>query len=80
MRDPVRVPGTRTDGPAAERRDPGWAIVCECGHVARGADAAALVAGAVRHAREEHGLELSAEQILRSARPPGEPGGGREQG
>ncbi|HEX6492010.1 MAG TPA: DUF1059 domain-containing protein [Candidatus Dormibacteraeota bacterium] len=70
--------GTRTDGAAAESR--GWAIGCECGYVARGADEAALVADARRHARTEHGLELTAEQILRSARPPDGAGGGREQG
>jgi predicted small metal-binding protein len=80
VRDPGVVSGTRTDRAAAGGGASGWAIGCECGYVARGADEAALVADARRHARDEHGLELSAEQILRSARPPGDAGGGREQG
>ena len=50
------------------------------GPAAEGGDAAALVADARRHALEEHRLELSADQILRGARPPDEPGGGRVQG
>jgi predicted small metal-binding protein len=44
----------------------GWAIGCECGYVARGADEEELVADARRHARAAHRLELSREQILRS--------------
>lgn len=80
VRDPSRVSGTRTDGRAIGGGDPGWAAGCECGYVARGGDAAELVADARRHAREEHGLDLPAELILRSARPPGGAGGGREQG
>jgi hypothetical protein len=48
----------------------GWAIGCECGYVARGADEEGLVADARRHAREAHGLELSREQILLSSREP----------
>ena len=80
VRDPVGVSGTRTDERARDSGDPGWAIRCECGYVARGEDEAALVADARRHAREEHGLELPADLILRSARPPGGAGGGREQG
>lgn len=80
VHDPVGVSGTRTDGRALDSGDPGWAIGCECGYVARGGDEAALVVDARRHAREEHGLELPAELILRSARPPGGAGGGREQG
>ena len=78
--DPVGVSGTRTDGRALDRGDPGGAIDCECGYGARGGDEAALVVEARRHAREEHGLELPADLILRSARPPGGAGGGREQG
>jgi predicted small metal-binding protein len=79
MGDAAGVFGAHVDGPPAERRDPGWVIVCDCGYVAHGGDEAALVADARRHAREEHGLELSAEQILRSARAPGDAGAGREQ-
>jgi predicted small metal-binding protein len=48
----------------------GWAIGCECGYVARGADEERLVADARRHAREAHRLELTREQILLSAREP----------
>ena len=78
--DPEEMSGTRTGGPAAEGGDAEWMIGCECGYVARGGDAAALVADARRHALEEHRLDLSADQILRGARPPDEPGGGRVQG
>jgi len=74
------VSGTRTGDANASGGDPGWELGCECGYVARGGDAAALVADARRHALEEHRLELSADQILRGARPPGEAGGGRVQG
>jgi Protein of unknown function (DUF1059) len=80
VRDPLGVSGTRTDRRALGGGDPGWAIGCECGYVARGGDAAELVADARRHAREEHRLELSPEQILRSALPPDGAGGRREQG
>jgi predicted small metal-binding protein len=48
----------------------GWAIGCECGYVARGDDEERLVADAQLHAREAHHLELTREQILRSAREP----------
>ena len=63
-----------------EGGDPGWELGCECGYVARGSDEAALVADARRHAREAHRLEVSADQILRGARPPGEDAGGSVQG
>lgn len=80
VRDPAWVSATTTGGTEAQGGDPGWAVGCECGYVARGGDETALVADARRHARDEHRLELTAEQILRGARPPGDAGGGREQG
>jgi predicted small metal-binding protein len=37
---------------------------CDCGYVCRGVDVDELVRDAQRHAREAHGIEVSAEQVL----------------
>jgi len=62
--------GTAAGSAGAHGEGVGWAIGCECGYVARGADEDGLVADARLHAREAHRLDLSREQILRSAREP----------
>jgi hypothetical protein len=43
-------------------------IECECGWSYQGPEDE-LVAGARRHAREAHGLQLTREQVLAAARP-----------
>jgi predicted small metal-binding protein len=62
------VSGSAAGSAGAHGEGMGWAMGCECGYVARGGDEEGLVADARRHAREAHLLELSREQILRSAR------------
>jgi len=44
-------------------------IHCPCGYVIRAGDDQELVAQAQRHAKELHGMELSAEQALAMAAP-----------
>ena len=44
-------------------------IQCDCGHVVRGETDEEIVANAQEHAREVHGMEISAEQALALARP-----------
>lgn len=44
-------------------------IHCPCGHVVHGEDDGEVVANAQSHAREVHGMDLSAEQALSMARP-----------
>jgi predicted small metal-binding protein len=44
-------------------------IHCPCGHVVEGGDDDELVANAQAHAREVHGMELTAEEALSMARP-----------
>ncbi|HKE97502.1 MAG TPA: DUF1059 domain-containing protein [Actinomycetes bacterium] len=45
-------------------------IECECGWSYQGPEDE-LVAAAVRHASEAHGLQLTREQVLAAARPDG---------
>jgi predicted small metal-binding protein len=42
-------------------------IVCDCGYVVKGDTDDELVAGAQAHARDVHGMEISAEQALELA-------------
>lgn len=44
-------------------------IRCDCGYVVQAASDEELVAQARVHAREAHGLELTAEQVLAMAEP-----------
>ena len=44
-------------------------IKCDCGYVVTGETDDELVANAQDHAREVHGMEISAEQALALARP-----------
>jgi predicted small metal-binding protein len=44
-------------------------IRCSCGYLMRSGDEGELVAAAQRHAKELHGMELTAEQALAMARP-----------
>ena len=44
-------------------------IQCDCGYVVRGATDDALVAGAQKHAREVHQMEITREQALAMAKP-----------
>jgi predicted small metal-binding protein len=39
-------------------------INCDCGYVVRGATDDEIVAEAQRHARDEHGIEMTREQAL----------------
>ena len=45
------------------------AVTCPCGYIVRGTDEEELVVKAQRHAKEEHGIELTREQVLAMARP-----------
>jgi hypothetical protein len=47
-----------------EEKAPGRGLECDCGYVAHGEDDDELVAAVQAHAREQHGMELSAELIL----------------
>jgi predicted small metal-binding protein len=40
------------------------ALRCDCGYEVRGTDEAAVFAAVRRHAREVHGIDLSAELVL----------------
>lgn len=44
-------------------------IKCDCGYVARGRTDEELVSAARAHARDVHGMELTAEQVLAMAEP-----------
>ena len=44
-------------------------INCDCGHVVRGETDAELVANAQAHARDVHGMEITAAQALSLAVP-----------
>jgi len=44
-------------------------IQCPCGYVIRADSEAVLVSQAQQHAKETHGMELTAEQALAMARP-----------
>jgi predicted small metal-binding protein len=44
-------------------------IACDCGFVVRGSTDAELVENAQAHAREVHGMEITAEQALSVAVP-----------
>ncbi|MDP1794908.1 MAG: DUF1059 domain-containing protein [Acidimicrobiales bacterium] len=44
-------------------------ISCECGFVVRGSDDDELVENAQAHAKEVHGMDLTAEQALSLATP-----------
>ena len=44
-------------------------ILCPCGYVIRADTEQDLVALAQQHARETHGMELTAEQAMAMARP-----------
>jgi hypothetical protein len=44
-------------------------IECPCGVVLRGATDDEMIAGAQRHAQENHDMELTHEQALAMARP-----------
>ena len=43
---------------------------CDCGYVGQGDTTEERVLDAQRHARESHGIEVSADQILREGREP----------
>ena len=47
-----------------EEKAPGQGLECDCGYVAHGEDDDELVAAVQAHAREQHGMKLSAELIL----------------
>ena len=49
-----------------------WSVACECGWTCRGSEDD-VVAACTEHAREEHGMELTREQVLAVAKPVGEP-------
>jgi predicted small metal-binding protein len=49
-------------------------IRCDCGFVVRGATDDELVGAAQKHAREDHGMEITRDQVLAMATP--EPTGG----
>ncbi len=44
-------------------------IHCPCGYIVRATDEVEVVAQAQRHAKEAHGMDLTAEQALAMARP-----------
>jgi predicted small metal-binding protein len=44
-------------------------IKCDCGFVVTGADDAELAANGQAHAKEVHGMDLTAEQVLSMAEP-----------
>ena len=50
-----------------EGRDRGRELECDCGYVAHGDDDDKLVAAVQAHARNAHGMELSAQLVLRLA-------------
>ncbi len=56
----------------------GKAIRCDCGHEVRAQDEDGLVEAIQRHAREEHGIDFSAELAHELARTATEVPGGRE--
>jgi hypothetical protein len=45
-----------------------WFVECECGWTCRGG-ADDIVAACTEHARDEHGMELTREQVFAVARP-----------
>ena len=49
-----------------------WSVVCECGWTCRGSEDS-VVAACTEHAREEHGMELTREQVLAVAKPVEDP-------
>jgi predicted small metal-binding protein len=46
-------------------------IKCDCGFVVRGDTDDELVAAAQRHAKEVHGMDITADQVLAMAVPEG---------
>ena len=45
-----------------------WSVVCECGWTCRGSEDE-VVEACTKHALEEHGMELTREQVLAVAKP-----------
>jgi predicted small metal-binding protein len=45
-----------------------WSVECECGWTCRGTEDE-VVAACSKHARQEHNMELTREQVLAVARP-----------
>jgi predicted small metal-binding protein len=62
-----RVP--RVEHPGFQEDAMTKVIKCDCGFVVRGDTDEELVAAATEHAREVHGMELTADQILAMAEP-----------
>lgn len=46
-------------------------IKCDCGYVVRGDTDVELVAAGTHHAKEDHDMDLTADQILAMAEPAG---------
>jgi predicted small metal-binding protein len=45
-----------------------WSVECDCGWTCRGSEDE-IVSACTQHAREEHGMELTREQVFAVARP-----------
>ena len=48
-------------------------VRCDCGFIVRSADEDKLVLELQEHAREDHGMNLSREQVLAMAQPEADP-------
>lgn len=49
-------------------------VRCDCGFIVRSGDENRLVADLQQHARDDHGMNLSREQVLAMAQPEPDPG------